>query len=287
MNPCLQVVALAFLAFGACSADSAARRAPSRVTLAAADDRCHGDADCVFNPVDCSECGPCPDSQPTAVLATQIPMLREECARNPPVRLNPHAASMGLTPPNCAPCNQPEDPRPIWRPVCLDGACQVLQVGVEERKPPTDSLALPGTERLQPGPSADVRADKTEVPWLSLGVTAPFSHASITLDFQGNLDYRVMAHTPVEQEARNESKSVRISREQVEALKKLIDDCGIFSQQGKWDIRGEDCISYGLEVKSSAGEKSFGCHCGCPDEFARIVTRLEELLGQPILIEGF
>jgi hypothetical protein len=150
----------------------------------------------------------------------------------------------------------------------------------------TDSLLVSGPPQPQPGSTAVLRESITH-PWLSLDVSAPFSHAALTIDDQGNLDYHASAYPPGERGARKESKSIRVSNQQVAALKRLIDESGVFSQQGKWDIKGADCLSFALRVNFSTGDRSFNCHCGCPEEFEQIRTRLQELLGQAVLIEGF
>ena len=79
MKPGYHLAGLALtVVFAACSTESAAHRTQSSSTPTIADTHCNDDADCVFNPIDCSECGRCPDSEPTAILATRIPMLRED-----------------------------------------------------------------------------------------------------------------------------------------------------------------------------------------------------------------
>jgi hypothetical protein len=95
--------------------------------------RCRGDDDCVLSPVDCSECGRCPGDEPSAVLRTEIGALQADCARHPPVRLDPHAAALGLRPPACAPCPLGlNEPRPLWRAICRDGGCGVEPAGTEQ-----------------------------------------------------------------------------------------------------------------------------------------------------------
>jgi hypothetical protein len=100
--------------------------------LAARDPSCASDADCVLNPVDCSECGRCPDDEPSAVMRVKVDALRAECARHAPVRLNPRAAALGLQAPACSPCpGGLGQPRPLWRAVCRRGACGVEPAGTQ------------------------------------------------------------------------------------------------------------------------------------------------------------
>jgi hypothetical protein len=115
---------------------------------------CRSEADCVVNPVDCSECGRCPDDEPVAVMRAELDSLRAECARHPPVRLNPRAASLGLRPPACSPCpGGLGEPRPLWRALCKGGACAVEQTGTEQF-PRGGELTSPSSQTSPPAPAA-------------------------------------------------------------------------------------------------------------------------------------
>jgi hypothetical protein len=115
--------------------------------LPALDPSCANDADCVLNPVDCSECGRCPDDEPSAVMRAKVDALRAECARHAPVRLNPRAAALGLQAPACSPCpGGLGQPRPLWRAVCRGGACGVEPAGTQP--PPQGDLAQPSSAVL-------------------------------------------------------------------------------------------------------------------------------------------
>jgi hypothetical protein len=268
MRSGLRTTLLAITCCAACSARIVVRgTAPSPGQLAEAA-RCRSDADCKLNPVDCSECGRCPGDEPVAATNAQIELLRAECARHPPVRLDPKAGPRGLTAPACSPCMRSlNEPLPVWRAVCREGTCAVEQKGVE-----------------QPGPAP---GSGIGVPLVSLDVSAPFSHSSLTIDAQGKLDYSARSHVPIRDGERVESKSLQVTREQIDALKKLITEANVFSEEGRWNIKGEDCVTFWLRVAAPTGERPFSCTCDCPPSFDRIRSKLEELLGQPMLIEGF
>jgi hypothetical protein len=120
-----------------------------------------------------------------------------------------------------------------------------------------------------------------------LDVSAPFSHSSLTIDAQGRLDYSATSHIPIRADERNASKSMRVPRQQVGELERLIAKTDVFAEEGRWNIEGEDCVTFRLRQASTTGERSFTCTCRCPPSFERIRGRLEKLLGQPMLIEGF
>jgi hypothetical protein len=56
---------------------------------------------------------------------------------------------------------------------------------------------------------------------------------------------------------------------------------------GNRNVPGQDCIGYGLSVKTDKGVKSFSCSCGRPDELKTVEAKIFELLGHPMVIMGF
>ena len=132
------------LAGAGCVAPSADAARPGKAAPAPVQTRCRTDADCVLDPVDCSECGRCPGDTPLAVLKFQVPALEDECVRHPPARLNPKAHELGLAVPSCSPCAGPVEVQILWKPVCRQGACAVEQAGTQERpRPGPADLVIP------------------------------------------------------------------------------------------------------------------------------------------------
>ena len=243
--------------------------------LAVGDPRCHQDSDCDLNPVDCSVCGHCPGDPPSAVLKTQIDMLRDECAKHPPARLNPDARALGPTAPACSPCEQgPLEPRILWRPVCRAGVCGVEQAGV----------AGPSDGNLGPTPQA--APDAGALDNVHLEIQAPFSHASIRVDSDGNLEYEATSQTPVQRAPVTETKSLRVTRERAAALFKALESSSLFVLQ-RPPMAGQDCASWRLALQRGGRVRSFSCRCSCPPDLDRIQAMLEGMLGQAMRLEGF
>ncbi len=233
---------------------------------------CRVDSDCVFNPVDCSECGRCPDSMPQVVSKSQVDELKRECAKHPPVRLNPKAREQGLAAPACSPCPRPPDPLPLWRPVCRKGTCRAEPAGFEKTTTPGGVL-VPGN-----------RAGNV---WLELTVLGPLSHAWLRVDKRGKLTYWASSMATAERNRRREAKTIRLKPARLASLRKLVKRSGLFSRQGRFDIKGQDCTSVNLALITAGKRREFSCRCKCPPRLKRIRTRLEKLLGQPILVAGF
>jgi len=143
-------LAIVVLVFG-CSGPSPARVVEPAVVEPAVSTGCERDEDCVLDAIDCSECGTCPGSEPLAATAEQWAEAEAECARNPPVRLNPRAAEIGLTAPTCSPCPDMPEMLPSWRAVCRDAECVAEAIPGSERP---SALANPG-DLLGPSPTAD------------------------------------------------------------------------------------------------------------------------------------
>ena len=151
----------AFACYAACSNPSVVpseKTAKIRGVSAPADvAHCRGDEECVLNPVDCSECGRCPGDEPSATMRAMVDSLRLECARHPPVRLNPRAAALGLQRPACSPCTGGlNEPRPLWRAVCKGGTCAAEYAGTQKPFPSIElSAPLSPTAALGTVPPLD------------------------------------------------------------------------------------------------------------------------------------
>ena len=160
-------------------------------------------------------------------------------------------------------------------------ACGGVRAG--DAKAPKTVQPSPATP--SPSPGQDTGEDILEI---SLGVSAPFSNANVVIDGKGNLSYTASVYAPVEAGAKDEARNVTLTPEQLGKLKGLIVETKIFSlDSAKWQTQGQDCTSGGITIKTKEGQQSFGCVCGCPEEYDRIQAAVEELLGQPILQIGF
>lgn len=151
--------------------------------------------------------------------------------------------------------------------VLTDAACSAPAATKKTEKPPPPA----------PAKVLEVR----------FGISAPFSNASLTINAEGKLVYTAEVYPPAVSKSTRESKTIQITNVQLEALHALLTGSNLFELGGNWNIPGQDCIGYGLSVKTSKGGKSFSCSCGCPDELNPIQDMLFELLGHPMVIMGF
>jgi hypothetical protein len=140
--------------------------------------------------------------------------------------------------------------------------------------------------------SAPVSTKKVETPpppailEVTFGISAPFSHSKVLIDSQGKLTYNAEVYPPAVSKPTHETKTVQLTEKQLEALHKLLAGSNLF-EMGDRHVPGQDCVSHGVSYKTVQGVKSFGCSCGCPDEMNTVEAKINELLGQPMVIMGF
>jgi hypothetical protein len=122
---------------------------------------------------------------------------------------------------------------------------------------------------------------------VSYGVSAPFSQSSVSINSAGKLVYNSTVHPPAVTERKTETEKIALTDAQLEKLRVLVLGSKLFSLGGNWNIQGQDCISYGVSVKTYKDQKTFSCQCGCPPELKPIREMIEKLLGHPMMIQGF
>jgi hypothetical protein len=121
---------------------------------------------------------------------------------------------------------------------------------------------------------------------VSFGISAPFSHSKVFIDSQGKLTYTAEVYPPAVSKPTHETKTVQLTKDQLDGLHKLLAGSKLFTMDDR-HVPGQDCISHGVSYKTEKGVKSFGCSCGCPDEMNTVEAKINELLGQPMVIMGF
>ncbi|MBW1810796.1 MAG: hypothetical protein JRJ19_07045 [Deltaproteobacteria bacterium] len=118
------------------------------------------------------------------------------------------------------------------------------------------------------------------------GISAPFSQSSVSINSAGELVYNEKVYPPAVSKRQTKSEKIKITDAQLEELRVMVLGSKLFTM-GNRNNEGQDCISYGVSVKTHKDQKSFSCQCGCPDELNTIGNMIEKLLGHPMMIMGF
>lgn len=141
------------------------------------------------------------------------------------------------------------------------------------------ACSAPATKKVEAPPPPEILE-------VTFGISAPFSHSKVVIDAGGKLTYTAEVYPPAVAEPTHETRTVQLTKPQLDALHKLLAGSRLF-EMGDRHVPGQDCVSHGVSYKTGKGLKSFGCSCGCPDEMNTVEARINELLGQPMVIMGF
>jgi hypothetical protein len=127
------VMLLAGLADGARGSTRGALPSAHPCPASEATSQCQRDEDCALVDFDCSACGPCPGTAPSAMTQAQLDAAKRACQQDPPARLDPDARSSKRAFPACSPCPgpRPEQGRTVYRAVCREGMCEAKATASE------------------------------------------------------------------------------------------------------------------------------------------------------------